>query len=277
MRVRGLLDHGLWDIAGKYFNQPVYKLLGAKRDKVLAYGDTVHWDTDEKFIDTVIEAKDKGYKAIKIHPYCVPDDDIRLVYKVRKAVGDEMVLMMDSLVYPGPYTRDDAMRVGRVLDELKFWWFEDPLHKTDLEGLAWLRKNLKVKIRAADTVVDIREYSYMIKHDCIDIVAGPLNTGISELMKLAHVAEVNHLGFEPHNYSGGTATVHVLMAINTPNGYYEKTIPEGYHHESAYPGVYLDPVQVDRQGYVHPPTKPGLGFGIDFKEAKKITSEVIEA
>ena len=276
MRVRGLLDHGLWDIAGKHFNLPVYKLLGATRDKVLAYGDTVHFDADEKFIDCVLEAKEKGYKAIKVHPYCVADDDIPLVYKIRKAVGDEMVLMMDTLTYPAPYTREEAMRVGRVLDELNFWWFEDPLHKTDLEGLAWLRQNLKVQIRAADTAVDIREYSYMIQHGCIDIVAGPLNTGITELMKLSHLAEVNHLGFEPHNYSGGAATVHVLLAINNAN-YYEKTIPEGYQHETPYPGVYLDPVQVDKDGYVHAPQKPGLGFEIDFKEAKKVTVETIKA
>ncbi|MCL4371163.1 MAG: hypothetical protein M1380_09690 [Chloroflexi bacterium] len=278
MRVRGLLDHGLWDIAGKYFNLPIYKLLGATREKVLAYGDTVHFDADEKFIDTVLAAKAKGYKAIKVHPYCVADDDIRLVYNIRKAVGDEMVLMMDTLTYPAPYTREEALRVGRVLDELNFWWFEDPLHKTDIEGLAMLADKLTVQIRAADTVQDIREYSYMIQNHCIDIVAGPLNTGITELLKLAHLAEVHHLGFEPHDYSGGTASLHVLLAITITNGgFYEKTIPEGYQHEIPYPGVYLDPVQVDKDGYVHGPKKPGLGFEIDFNEAKKVTVEVVNA
>jgi L-alanine-DL-glutamate epimerase-like enolase superfamily enzyme len=276
MKVRGLLDHGLWDIAGKFYNTPIYRLLGGAREKVLAYGDTVHWDADEKFLESVIEAKAKGYKAIKIHPYCVADDDIRLARKIRKAVGDEMYLMIDTLTYPAPYNREEAMRVGRVLDELNFWWFEDPLHKTDLEGLAWLRQELKVQIRAADTVEDIREYSYMIKLGCMDMIAGPLNMGITELVKLAHLAEVNHLGFEPHDYSGGTASLHVLLGV-TQSGFYEKTLPEGYHHEKPYPGVYLDPVQVDSEGYVHAPKKPGLGFEIDFKEAKKVTIEKIDA
>ena len=89
-KIYGALDFGLWDIAGKYFKVPVYKLLGATREKVLAYGSTVHHDTDEKFIQTALACKENGYKAIKIHPYCVADDDIRLFYKVRKAVGDEM-------------------------------------------------------------------------------------------------------------------------------------------------------------------------------------------
>ena len=275
MPVRGILDHGLWDIAGKHFGLPIYKLLGQTRDKVLAYGSTVHHDTDEKFVETALACKEQGFKAIKVHPYCVADDDVRLCYKVRKAVGDDMTLMLDSLIYPAPYTREEAMRVGRVLDELDFWWFEDPLDKTDLEGLAWLRRNLTVHIRAADRVQDIREYSYMVKLGCVDIMAGPANTGITELMKLAHFAEINHLGFEPHDYSGGTSSLHVLMAVTNAN-YYEKAVPLGSWYEKSYPGVYLDPVQVDKEGYVHAPTKPGLGFEIDFNEAKKVTAETIQ-
>jgi len=275
-RVRGVLDHGLWDITGKFFNLPVYKLLGATREKVLAYGSTVHHDTDEKFIETVLASKELGFKAVKIHPYCVADDDIRLCYKVRKAVGDDMTLMIDTLIYPAPYTREEALRVGRVLDELNFWWFEDPLDKRDLDGLAELTRTLKVQIRAADRVEDIREYSYMIRNRCMDIIAGPPGAGISELLKVAHLAEANFLGFEPHDYAGGTASLHVLLAVTNAN-YYEKAIPLGRWFESSYPGVYLDPVQVDREGYVHAPVKPGLGFEIDFNEAEKITAEKIKA
>ncbi|MFC1935583.1 enolase C-terminal domain-like protein [Chloroflexota bacterium] len=275
MQVRGILDYGLWDIAGKCFNQPIYKLIGQTRDKVLAYGSTVHHDADEKFVETALQCKEQGFKALKIHPYCVADDDIRLCYSVRKAAGDEMILMLDSLIYPAPYTREEAMRVGRVLDELNFWWFEDPLDKRDLEGLAWLRKNLKTQIRAADRVEDPREYSYMVKLGCMDIIAGPMNTGITELMKLAHFAEINHLGFEPHDYSGGTASLHVLLAINNAR-FFETAVPLGSWYEKSYPGVYLDPVQVDKEGYVHATTKPGLGFEIDFDEAKKVTAETAE-
>jgi len=275
MQVRGILEHGLWDIAGKHFGLPIHKLLGQTRDKVLAYGSTVHHDTDEKFVETALACKEQGFKAIKVHPYCVADDDIRLCYKVRKAVGDDMTLMLDSLIYPAPYTREEAMRVGRALDELNFWWFEDPLDKTDLEGLAWLRRNLTVQIRAADRVQDSHEYSYMVKLGCVDIVAGPANTGITELMKLAHFAEINHLGFEPHDYSGGTASLHVLLAITNAR-FYEKAVPVGSWYENSYPGVYLDPVQVDKEGYVHAPTKPGLGFEIDLDEAKKVTAETMK-
>ncbi|MDP3061591.1 MAG: enolase C-terminal domain-like protein [Chloroflexota bacterium] len=276
MQVRGILDHGLWDIAGKLFNLPVYRLLGQTREKVLAYGSTVHHDTDEKFVETCLACKAHGFKAIKLHPYCVADLDIPLAYKCRKAVGDDMVFMMDSLIYPGHYTREEAMRVGRALDELNFWWFEDPIEKRDLDGLAWLTRELKVNIRAADRVEDPHEYSYMIANKCMDIMAGPMNTGITELIKLSALAEMNFLGFEPHDYSGGTASLHFLLA-STVAKYYEKAVPLGRWYESSYPGVYLDPVQVDKEGYVHGPKKPGLGFEVDWKEAKKVTEQVFNA
>ena len=275
LRVCGILDYGLWDIAGKYFNQPIYKLLGATREKVLAYGSTVHHDTDEKFIETVLACKEHGFKAIKVHPYSVANDDIRLCYKVRKAVGDDMILMIDTLAYPAPFTREEAMRVGRVLDELNFWWYEDPLDKRDLEGLAELTRTLKVNIRAADLVQDIREYNYMIRNRCMDIMAGPAGTGITELMKLASLAEIHYLGFEPHDYGGGTASLHVLLAVTNAR-FYEKAVPLGRWFEDSYPGVYLDVIEVDKEGYIHAPTKPGLGFEIDFTEAKRVTLEKIK-
>ena len=155
-RILGVLDYGLWDIAGKAFDKPIYKLLGATREKILAYGSTIHHNSDERFIETTLRCKEAGFKAVKLHPYCNFEDDLRLVYKVRKAVGDDLTLMIDTLVYPAPYTRDEAMRMGRALDELGFWWFEDPLPKTDLDGLAELTRECKVvQIRAADRVEDI--------------------------------------------------------------------------------------------------------------------------
>lgn len=277
IQVRGALDHALWDLAGKYYQQPIYKLLGATREKVLAYGSTTHHDSIEKFVETSLISKEQGFKAIKIHPWCVAEMDIPICYAVRKAVGDDMVLMLDSLTtYPAQYTRKEAMKVGRVLDELDFWWFEDPLDKQDQEGLAWLTRELKVNIRAADKVEDIREYSTLIANRCMDILAGPGGWGITELVKLSGLAEANFLGFEPHDYSGGTASLHVLLATKVGK-YYEKAVPQGKWFESSYPGVYLDPVQVDREGYVHGPKKPGLGFEVDWNEVKKVTAATIRS
>jgi len=273
--VIGILDNGLWDIAGKYFNQPIYKLVGACREKVPAYGSTVHHATDERFIETAVKCKEMGFRAIKIHPYCVLEPDIQLCYKVRKAVGDDVALMLDTLVYPGPYNREGAIKMARVLDELDFYWFEDPLPKTDLEGLAILRASCKkVQVRAADSVVDVHEYDQMLRRGCMDIIAGPASFGISDLLKLAHLAELHHMNMEPHDFSGGTSSLHVLLSI-TNGKYYEVAVPRGSLHNMLYPGVYLNAPWIDSEGYIHAPTKPGLGFDIDLKEAEKVTEEKI--
>ena len=276
-RVLGVLDYGLWDIAGKAFNLPVYRLLGATREKVLAYGSTVHHAKDERFVEIALEAKSRGFTAVKLHPYGAADDDIRMCYAVRKAVGDDMNLMLDTLAYPGPYSRHDAFKVGSVLDELGFWWFEDPLPKTDLDGLAALtRACQKVQVRMADRVEDIREYAELVRRRCMDIMAGPASFFITDLMKLSAMAEVNHMNMEPHDFGGGIASLHVLLAVTNAD-YYELAVPQGCFDTELYPGVYLDPMDLDSEGYVHAPTKPGLGFGIDFAEAEKVTEQTVVA
>ncbi len=275
-RTLGVLDYGLWDIAGKAFNQPIYKLLGAAKEKILAYGSTIHHNTDQRFVDTCLDIKGKGFKAIKLHPYCVAKDDMRLSYAVRKAVGDDFTLMIDTLIYPAPYTRQEALMVGRVLDELNFWWFEDPLPKTDLDGLAEVTRECKVvQVRSADRVESIQEYVPMLRMQCMDIMAAPASFGITDAMKLVGMAEANHIKLEPHDFGGGTASLHIGLASNVTD-YYEQAVPEGCFDEEIYPGVYEDPIRVDKEGYVHAPTKPGLGFGINLKEADKVTVEKIE-
>ena len=237
----------------------------------------MHHATDERFVETTLEGRELGLTAVKLHPYCVASDDMRLCAAVRKAVGDDFTLMVDTLVYPGPYSRKDAMWAGRVLDELGFFWFEDPLPKTDITGLAELTAACKVvQVRMADKVEDIHEYAELIRHRCMDIMAGPASFGITDLMKLSHLAEANYMKMEPHDFGGGIASLHALLAVDNAD-YYELAMPLGCFDNMIYPGVYLDAATVDSEGYIHAPTKPGLGFDIDFNEAKKVTEQVVKA
>jgi len=272
----GLVDHALWDITGKMFNQPIYKLLGGYRKKVLGYASTVHHSSDERFMETIEACRAAGFKAIKIHPYGNLVDDIRLCQKVRKAVGDDMILMLDAMSYPGPYGRHEAMQMVAVLDELKFHWLEDPLDHRDLEGLAELRRLRRhVQIRGADRILHMQEYAAMIQRGCIDIVAGPVSWGITDLLKLAHFAEVHGMKMEPHDFVGGTASLHALLAIR--NGtFYEIAVPRGSFDTMQYPDLYLDACWIDPDGYVHAPTKPGLGFDLDLDQVKAVTRETLE-
>ena len=139
-------DICFWDILGKAVNQPVYKLLGGgAKDRMLAYASSQHLPAIEDYVADVTKAKTLGYKGYKIHPgqgqhtkgtpipaYIGHMEEIK---EVRKAVGDEFVLMHDPVQ---AYNRHEAMTVGRLLDELNFAWFEDPIRTIDTEGLVEL-------------------------------------------------------------------------------------------------------------------------------------------
>ena len=113
------VDMALWDLAGRYLNQPVHKLLGATRDKVLAYASTMCGDdlegglsTPEEFADFALQCVARGYKAFKLHTWQPPmpgapdpKRDVAACRAVREAVGPDIALMLDPFHY---YSRSDA-------------------------------------------------------------------------------------------------------------------------------------------------------------------------
>ena len=129
-----VLDMALWDLQGRVFDVPIHKLLGGCRDRIKAYSSTFpNIGPPEVYAEHALESKRKGYRAYKIHPYYFwdpesgrPDPgrpshieyDIAVCRLVREAVGDDMVLMYDTW---GTYrTYEEAIKVGRVLEELDF-------------------------------------------------------------------------------------------------------------------------------------------------------------
>jgi len=115
----------LWDIAGKATNLPLYRLLGGYRDRIRAYASTLVYDTIDEYIELAKKCKEEGFTAFKIHVWGEPDKDIELCKALRDAFPD-MDLMIDALC---AYDRVGALRVGRVLDQLNFYWFESPLRE----------------------------------------------------------------------------------------------------------------------------------------------------
>jgi len=131
------IDNCLWDALGKAVNLPVYRILGAYRDKVRAYASTQHHDTIEEFVTEVKLVKEQGFTAYKIHPPSPNGGhdyklDIEVAKAVRKAAGDDFILLNDPV---GVYTREEAFKVGRVLQELDYVCFEDPIPTDDIDVL----------------------------------------------------------------------------------------------------------------------------------------------
>ncbi len=268
----GCINVALWDIMGKVLNVPLYRLLGGFRDRLRAYAGTPIGENVEGFVKLATSLVERGFTAIKLHPWADPDRDIELCRAVRKAVGDGVDLMIDP---HGMYDRRDAMRVGRVVDELNFYWYEEPLPESDVEGYIELCQRLDVPVSGVDTLrLSLGNYADYIARGAFDIVQADASCrGITWAKKAAALAESFGRRFQTH--ASGTplhqaANFHLLCAI--PNGgLLEIPIPEGRQNTAM-----KDSIIVDQNGWVSVPQKPGLGLEIDWDRMNKLTFAVLE-
>jgi len=271
------IDNCLWDILGKAVNLPVYQLLGAYRHRVRAYASSQHLKTVEDFVADLQHAKNDGFTAYKIHPPELPggDCDYKLDMEVAKAVrkhaGDNFPLLFDSV---GVYTRDEAMKVGRLLDQLGFVSFEDPIPTTDIEGLAQLAQALDVPITIGEFIYSPYNYAEYIRRGACDVVRFIVDNvgGITGGMKVARLAECFGMECQPHNW--GTTldhAVHFHCELAMPNCiWFEMTQPQGITDRP----YFKDRMRIDKEGYVPAPTKPGLGYELDRNVLDNLTKKI---
>ncbi len=269
LRAIGAVDVALWDLAGKVTGLPIHRLLGSYRASVPAYASSAQLDSPAAYAEEALRFKEAGWTAYKIHPPIRPDEDIRVCEAVREAVGDGYRLMLDST---WSYRYDEALRVGRAIEALGFYWYEDPLAEDDLFGCVKLREKLDIPLMATEySPGGFTSYVPWILNRATDYLRGDVAVkgGITALLKTAHLAEAFGMNFEIHhggNSLNNVANLHVIMAIKNSE-YFEVLLPDAAQKH----GLVQD-IEVDRNGLVHAPTEPGLGYPIDLKliEGKKI-------
>ncbi|KAA9151861.1 hypothetical protein FPZ12_038125 [Amycolatopsis acidicola] len=271
--VASTVDIALWDLIGKIHETPVYQLLGAARHKVRAYASTVWYPEVQDYVDLALKCREEGFTAYKIHAFGVPDKDIEVCRAVREGVGDSMDLMLDPV---NAYDRAGAMRVGRVLDELDFYWYEAPIPDSDLDGLADLSRALDLPVSAAESIAGGLRYlpPYLVRNagDTFRGI-GDFIGGISAMKKSAALCEAFGTKYEPHSY-GSTliqaAHFHVMLAIHNCD-FIELPVPTG-----ILDGGMKDALRVNAEGFVDAPVKPGLGYEIDEDEIANLTVRELE-
>lgn len=260
------VDNCLWDILGKAVGLPVYRLLGAYRDRVRAYASSQHLNTVDDFVADLQHAKGQGFTAYKIHPPWLKDNavsyklDIEVAKAVRKNAGDNYPLLFDRV---GGYTRDEAIKVGRALDELGYISYEDPIPTDDVDGLVELAAKLDLPITIGEFIFSPYNFADYIRRrafDCLRFIVDNVG-GITGGMKLARLAECYGMECQPHNWGGAfDHAVHFHCELAMPNNiWFEMTQPQGL---SDRPYI-KDNIRIDKDGYVPAPTKPGLGYELD--------------
>src|SRR5690606_30626273 len=197
-RAIGVVDVALWDIAGKVAGMPVHQLMGSYRDQVPAYASSEVLPSATAYAEQAVEFKEDGWAAYKIHPPQRLKDDIAACEAVRRAVGDDYTVMLDST---WGYDYPTALRVGRAVEEMNYYWYEDPLADQDIYNYVKLRQALRIPIMATEyPLAGLDSYAVWLTERATDYLRGDVAVkgGITTVLKTAHLAEAFRMNYEIH-------------------------------------------------------------------------------
>ena len=281
------IDIALWDIAGKLYDQPIYKLLGGYKTSIPCYASTYHGDhqpdglsSPEAFADFAEQCLDLGYPAFKIHGWgrAPVSQEVANVHAVGQRVGDTMDLMLDPACEL--ITFGDAVKVGWACDENRFFWYEDPYRDGGISQFAHrkLRQLVKTPILQTEHVRSLEPHIDFALADATDYVRGDVGyDGITGVMKLAHACEA--LGIDIEFHGPGPAQRQCMAAIRNTN-YYEMGLLHPKAPASHAANLYIDYRDdleaIDPQGYVSIPQGPGLGVAINWEWVDRKRVAVVE-
>ena len=267
MTAQSAIDQALWDIAGKRFGVPVWRLMGgAVRDRILLYTHPGGWDRD-LVVQHSLERVEEGYRALKltIAPSPEPIRDTPLVettFELVAAVGDDVKLMLDC---HGKLSPTVAIELGHALEPLDLLFLEEPVPPRNVEAMLLVRNAVTVPLATGERMYNRWDFRTTIESQAVAVLQPDLGHagGISETRRISAAAETYFMGIAPHNPRGPGVTLASLhIAACTPNFIIqESAIPRGGSSE-LWDAMLVEPLSVT-DGYVDLPRAPGLGITFD--------------
>jgi len=268
------LDIALWDVKGKLFDQPIYKLIGGAWRTLLPFYASIGGN-GERSIDEVlrvVETRLKGSPAaVKIrfdNDRTKPDldipGDIAKARAVRKLVGDGFPLAFDA---NNGYSVGGAIRVGRGLEELGYWWFEEPVQHYHVKAMGDVAQKLDITVSAGEQTYTLSGLADLIAAGVRmvqpDIVKMGGITGLMRCGALAHAHGVELVPHQTQPTIGHTANLHLAASQLHATKPCELNDPSPRQH-----AVFENPPKpID--GLFHLPAGPGLGLQINETELAK--------
>ena len=268
------LDIALWDLKGKLFDQPIYKLLGGAWRTSLPFYASIGGN-GERSVDDVLRVVEIRLKdqpaAVKIRfdndrtkPDLDTPGDIAKARAVRRLVGDGFPLAFDA---NNGYSVGGAIRVGRVLEELGYWWFEEPVQHYHVKAMGEVAQRLDITVSAGEQTYTLSGIADLIAAGVRmvqpDIVKMGGITGLLRCAALAHAHGVELVPHQTQPTIGHTANIHLVASQLHATKPCELNDPSPRQH-----AVFENPPKpVD--GLFHLPAGPGLGLRINEAELTK--------
>ncbi|MCP3975642.1 MAG: mandelate racemase/muconate lactonizing enzyme family protein [bacterium] len=275
------LEMACWDIVGKALDKPVYELLGGMVHEKLrsyTYLYSEPGDAGDVYTDPTLAAEKaaaevaRGFTAIKFDPtgpYSTMGGhqpslrrielSVRFLATLREAVGTEADLLFGT---HGQFTSGGAVRLARHLEPYDPLWFEEPVPPDNIPEMAKVARQTSIPIAAGERLTTKAEFTRLLEAKAVSIVQLNLARagGLLEGKKIASIAEAFGAQIAPHLYNGPIGgAANVQLATCSPNFLILESIQDwsGFHAEL------LETPMAWEDGYVVPPTAPGLGVTLN--------------
>ena len=266
------IDMALWDIAGKAANQPIYNLLGGQyHEKLRAYaympseGLVEH---PERAGEVAAKLLEEGNSACKIDPFMplfpirdIPIWEIENAAKIFESIRDTVGHQLEvGIGTHGQLTTYSAIRVADFLEPYHPFWFEEPVMPENVEEMARVAAHTSIPIATGERLVTKYEFARVLEKQAAQIIQLDVGQcgGITEAKKIAGMAEAHYAVIAPHMYCGPVAAAAAIQIDTCSPNFMIQEANQGPLHKK----IFKEPL-VFENGFIIPPTTPGLGIEFD--------------
>jgi L-alanine-DL-glutamate epimerase-like enolase superfamily enzyme len=263
------LDIALWDIKGKYFNAPVYKLLGGSKNKIPSYagGIALGWQEPESLAEEALSHISEGYNAIKLRVGDKIKKDLERVEKVRKIIPENIEILVDANTN---YSLKDAQKAIPFYEDLQITWLEEPFPAMEFNNYRTAKSFGNLSFAAGENHFTRYEFSRLIEDNVINYAQPDVSKtgGVTELIRIANLMSGWNVSINPHTSLTGinmAASIHCLASIDN-GGFFEGDVTSFNPFRDDMSEI---PFELDKDGSVSPSELPGIGIDIDERFLKK--------
>lgn len=263
----GGVDIALWDLRGKVSGQPVYKLLGGERNAVQAYASGLFWHDDVSLLEKeAANHRSRGFRRVKMRLGRSEAYDMAALEAVSRGVGNDGEVIVDG---SHRYDLKTSIRLGKFFALKKVFWFEEPFPPEDIDSYAALRPQLSVPLAAGENDFGVQGFRELLRAKALDIVqpdacrAG----GITECMRIGHMADEAGVRVAPHTWSDAvalTANAHIIAAL--PNGV---TVEVDQTGNPFVDDLLEEPLRI-KDGLLQLSDEPGLGIKLNAQTVNRL-------
>ena len=274
------LEIACWDVLGKDRDRPVHALIGGRmNDRVRAYtylyplphhDINTFWTSPEMAAESAIDCVARGYTAVKFDPAgpytlrgghmpAMSDitQSVAFCKAIREAVGDRADLLFGT---HGQFTTAGAIRLAQAIEPYSPLWYEEPVPPDAVEQMAQVARSTHIPVATGERLTTKAEFAPVLRSGAAAILQPALGRagGIWEMKKVAAMAEVYNAQMAPHLYAGPIEwAANIQYAASIPNILMCECIETPFHDQLIKGSIRVE------DGFITPPTAPGLGIDVD--------------